>query len=293
MSLTEINFSDLSNYEVKPLDMTDLQTGLFEQLRTHLKNSRTPGVISGCEILPGNALDVKIQPGLILMPDGKIVYIAEEQILALDAADGANPRVDRIEVDFSLQNLRSGTNVTGQAVVISKSHIAVLSKVTGVPLAEPVIPAKSSGKISLGSVLVGALASGITSSVIETSFKSKDVSREKIIQDEFPVLNAQAAPAPIRDFIVDKTKYKQMRFVLDIYREDNAQSATARVEITLILNIKSGDWVFFREFQGEEGHGITLLFDQAKQQVFYTSSDFNAGAYDGTFSLKLVDFMER
>jgi hypothetical protein len=146
MSLRELNWSGLGNYNIQPTDMSDFQNACFDQIRTFLNQKRSLGVLVGCDVNPNTGLDVKIKSGLLLLSGGKLGFLEVDTVLALTAADATNPRIDRIEADFTTTNERSGTNELGSSVVVTKLHTVTLSVVTGTPAATPSAPARTSGK---------------------------------------------------------------------------------------------------------------------------------------------------
>lgn len=293
MALGQVNYPVLNNYTVTPQDMTDLQTYLQDNIRLLLRNGFNSGVVTGCEVIPGAGFEVTIKAGTIVTPDGRLVVIENDLTVPLDASDSANPRIDRIELEYSLSNDRTGDNEDGVNVVVTRKVVGVASKLAGVAAPNPVAPNKSSAKVSLGIVNIQAAASVIASSAINTSVKYRDSFRFSKVgsQIRVPVLNAQVGFLAIPNLMLDKTKHKQVKVWGDIYREDATQSKTDSISGTLILNKKSGDWISFIDVKGEDS-GVELEFDQASESFRYKSSDFNGGAYEGEMIIN-VEFIER
>lgn len=285
MLLGQLNTPDLGNYKVQPVDLTDMQNFGLDQMRTFLSQRRSVGVLSGCAIIPGTGLDVKIQPGLILFPDGKIAYLAVETVVAIDAAHATLPRLDRIEAVFSIVNSRTGVNMAAATVVCTKLHVAALSSNTGTAGASPSADATTSGSISLGLVTVAPLSTTVSLASIDQSLKNRDNSRELPNVLIPSINNAQAVAVALKDVIVDKTKYRQVIYEGNMYRKDAGQSKTAWVKFILMLNILDDTWVFIPSIEGEAGHGVTFSFDQATQQVKYVSSNFAGATYLGELAL--------
>lgn len=292
MLLGQLNTPDLGNYKVQPVDLTDMQNFGLDQMRTFLSQRRSVGVLSGCAIIPGTGLDVKIQPGLILFPDGKIAYLAVETVVAIDAAHATLSRLDRIEAVFSIVNSRTGVNMAAVTVVCTKLHVVALNSNTGTAGASPSADATTSGSVSLGLVTVPPLAAIVTNSSIDQSLKARDTSRELSHLVKSEIENSQAVAVPLKNLIVDKTKYRQVVFDGNLYRKDAANSKTASVKLLLMLNILADTWVFIPSIEGEADHGVTFSFDQATQEVKYTSTDFAGGAYVGE-SVFILTVIER
>lgn len=289
--LGEMNFTALNNYAVQPLDMSEFQAFMFDQLRTLMKEGRSPGVISGCEITPGAGLSVNISAGLIMLPDGRIVASSAVINYALDAADPTNGRIDRLEMDFTVENNRSGTNEDGDAVVVTKNHIVALSKLTGVADGNLNPQAKSAAKVSIGTIHVLALATTLSQSLINQSPKSRDLSSNKKPLLLASIANNQAAATNLLGFTFDKTKHKQVYLSGDVYREDAGQSATMRATMLLTLDIRTDEWVFIPSTEGMDT-GVTFSFDQASQTIQYQSTNYGGADYLSAAKFN-AEFIER
>lgn len=287
MALGELNASALFNYNVVPQDLTDLQNYSFEQLRNLLKEKWSQGVISGCSVTPGTGLDIKVSPGLLMLPNGVLAYVLEETTVALEAADAVNPRIDRIEAEFETINGRTGVNEEGATVVVVKLHKATSSSKQGVAAATPVAPAKSSGKVSLGTVYIAPLSTTVAISDIDQSIRFRDVSIEFNAPIKPLIANNQVAEADLPNVSADKSQYRVVSYEGQIYRKDNVKSASAHLKILLTLNESTDEWVFSYEIDGEEDIGVELSFDQDTQKVKYTSDDYPNGGYQGEMNLNL------
>jgi hypothetical protein len=284
MSLKQINWPALFNYNVLQGDMSDFQDGILDQLRSFLKENRSPGAISGLTVIPGTGLDVKVNTGLALFPDGKIGFIESQQTVALAAAHATLARVDRIEAEFALIDDRTGVNEDGDTVVVVKVHKVNLYAVTGVPNATPVAPVKTAGRISLGTVAVAPLATTINTSNITSSIVARDFANEITKFISTTIQNNQAVAVALQHVSVDKTKHKQIVWRGDVYRKDDAQEKTAIVRLKLSYKPGSDSWIFIPEMDGDDV-GVTFSFDPATQDVKYISTNFAGGNYSSIVSL--------
>lgn len=111
------------------------------------------GVMSGYAVsADGSGMSVSVAAGIALTKDGIPVYSDAAQSVTIAAADGTNPRIDRIV----LRTTRIGQTDEGKVELVA---------VTGTPAATPTAPSltasSSADDITLAQVLVGAGAAVI------------------------------------------------------------------------------------------------------------------------------------
>lgn len=113
------------------------------------------GVMSGYEVsADGSGMEVSVSAGVALTKDGIPVYSDSAQTVTITAADGSNPRIDRIV----LRTTRIGQTEEGKVELIA---------VAGTPASSPTAPSltasSSADDITLAQVLVDAGAVVIAS----------------------------------------------------------------------------------------------------------------------------------
>jgi hypothetical protein len=159
MTLGKINWSNLAGYTVQPSDMELFQTYAIGPFKNFLGGARTSGIIFGGRISIVSGLQLKISAGLALMPDGQLIQF-DETSFTISAANASNPRLDRIELAYSLTNNSTGSDINSNTVVIDKLYTPSVYVNTGTAAASPTANSKTSSNVSLGIVTVGA---GVTS----------------------------------------------------------------------------------------------------------------------------------
>jgi hypothetical protein len=113
--------------------------------------------LSGGIVSVVGGLQVKVSAGLGLMPDGQLVSWPDTN-LTLNAADSGNPRYDRVELTYQLQNNTQVLDDNGQTKVLDILYAPVFSLNQGSPNASPVVPSLTAGRLSFGFILLPANA---------------------------------------------------------------------------------------------------------------------------------------
>jgi hypothetical protein len=113
--------------------------------RDHLRGAVT--VVAG--------LQVKVAKGAALFSNG-ILVTWDDQNVNLTAANNANPRIDRLEIAYSLADGTTVTNIDNVVKVRDKNHVATPAAVAGVPAGVPAAPAKTAGNLTLALISVAA-----------------------------------------------------------------------------------------------------------------------------------------
>lgn len=171
-----LNFADLDNYTIGGAGL-DQGTQYWENAVAELIASRqATGVIYGGGVTVVAALTVRVAAGLALFSNGKMVAW-DQQDVALTAANGANPRYDRIELTYSLDDNDEVENNDLETKVLDKIHVATASALAGVAAGSPVAPVRTAGTLSLAIVHVAALQVALTSPDIDlTEDSARDLS---------------------------------------------------------------------------------------------------------------------
>lgn len=166
--LGKLNFGSLARYLIKAADLNTWQTYIEDNLKELIIGNRSYGVIYGCEVSVVSGLTVQISAGLVLFSNNVLVAVAAQQI-TLDAADVSNPRLDRIELAYTLENGTSVTNIDGNSVVLDKIHTATIQKNAGTPAGSPSAPGLTAGRLSLAVVTVGTGVTNLNSGNISST----------------------------------------------------------------------------------------------------------------------------
>jgi hypothetical protein len=173
MSFGKINWANLLDYTVQPSDLDLFQNYMAGVPNTIARAQRTNGVIAGGIISPTSGLGISISAGLAIMPDGTLISFPA-LVTTLAAADPSNPRIDRIELKYSVVNNTQVIDVNSQTKTLDLLIVGALNVVSGVPASTPVAGNATSANVSLGFVQVNATQStlllGNISQIVDSSF---------------------------------------------------------------------------------------------------------------------------
>jgi len=153
-----------SDFIAEPLPSADLNDTLDEMIDV-AKEDNSDGIFSGCEVRENNAgadMSVDIQAGVVVIAGEKVTIAAQN--IAVDAADGANPRIDLF---------MAGANGT-------------VDVVKGTAAATPLVPAWTASHVQLGKVYVAAADATIVDEDIIQSrqlYTSSMVKRFEVLVD--------------------------------------------------------------------------------------------------------------
>jgi hypothetical protein len=174
--LGRINFANLDNYTIHGSGL-DLGEQYWENAVKELIGSRQAvGLIYGGAVTVVSALTVNIAKGLVLFNNGQLVAF-DSQNVTLSAANGSNPRYDRIELAYSLANNTAGVDNDNNPVTLDKIHVGTAAALAGTPAGSPVAPTRTSGKLSLALIHVAANQVTLTSPDIDqTEDSARDIS---------------------------------------------------------------------------------------------------------------------
>jgi len=123
MNQGKMNWANLFDYQVQPSDMELFQTYVNQNSQQALLAQRSAGLLFGGRISIIAGLQIQISAGVVLMPDGTLVSFPTTTAV-LTAADPSNPRIDRIELAYVIQNNTNVVDVNSQAKVLDMIYLA-------------------------------------------------------------------------------------------------------------------------------------------------------------------------
>jgi hypothetical protein len=170
--LGKINFGSLGLYVWKSAtDFLQTQTFIRNFLLEFSNLTRSPGILYGGQVTAGAGLTLNIAKGAALMASGDVVTW-DAQAVVLAAADPANPRIDRVELNYSLVNGTVVVNTLNANEVRDLNDTGTAVGNTGVAAGVPAAPALTAGNLSLALVTVPAnsLVPGTISQQEDTAY---------------------------------------------------------------------------------------------------------------------------
>lgn len=278
-----INFSVLTRLLWKSADhFLPMQTFYLGVIQEVFLSVHQEGVISGCDVTVDAGLTVDVSAGLVLFNNDELVTVAAQSV-SLDSADPTNPRIDRIELTYSLENNVAVIDIDGVSKQFDKVHTATAGELAGTPAGSPTIPSKTSGAISLAGITVAATQTVLTASDIIQREEYRDISRkvDNTVQEETIDNNASAGTfLPL--LMADANRHQALMVFYNIRRKtDTASSGVTQSGIlSLRLNSETAQWERTDEQYGNAG----VLFDveAATGRVTYESSNISGANYAGT-----------
>lgn len=166
----KMNWSGLLNYVIQPSDMDLFQNYMTRNPAQYFGNTQTEGVVFGCQISVVAGLQVQVASGAVIMPDGTLIFLPA-LTATLGAANPSNPRIDRIELSYSLVNNTEVLDVNAVSKTLDILFQPAINVNAGTPASSPSAPTKTSLNVSVGFVRVNAgqttLISGNISQVVD------------------------------------------------------------------------------------------------------------------------------
>lgn len=325
-TLGKMNWPGLLAYTIQPDDMDLFQQYCFAQSQNRLSAERGIGVIYGCSISIVAGMQIQIAAGLLVMPDGTLVQMPALRS-TLANGNGANPRIDRIEVAYTATNNTAVTSVTGQDEILDILYVASLNVVQGTPGSSPTIPAATSTNVSVASVTVPtsatSLNSGNLSQVVDYDFGSSPLTMDTngwirfnrtisafqissnagvtwnaIIQTPVPegsvsIANNQSSNAPISGMILDISQGTSFKISFDCIRSVTGTLAHAFGELSCFYDSVNG-FQISPKFDGDDvglTFALTQIGSSSVYQLNYISTNISGSAYAGTFKFSIVSFL--
>ena len=160
MSLGKMNWANLASYQVQPSDMELFQSYVRDQLSQYLQGTRTQGLVFGGDIVLISGLQFKITAGFAIMPDRALVSWPD-LTTNLSGANATLARLDRIELSYVATNNTNVLDINSQSKVLDILNIVSVNINVGTPSASPVLNSKTTGNISIGSILLPAASISI------------------------------------------------------------------------------------------------------------------------------------
>ena len=312
----KINFPDLSRYIWKADNFNTMQTYLDAFMSDSMSVRNSPGIISGCSLSLVSGLTIHISPGLVLFPNGVLVSVPAQQV-TLSAANVTNPRIDRIELAYSLVNNNTVLNIDNQTKTFDKLHNAVSSASVGTAGVSPSAPVKSVNSISLGCVTVSAGATSLVIGNLDQTIDScrdassiyvglsgemiryneslsifqfsKDginwlsVSIDSLMPQKFTIANNQTTALAINGLFLDNTKYIGLIITAQINISTSSNEYAEHGEIKVIYKPISN--TFSLSFSSSfDDAGVVFSVDSLGQ-IKYTSGNVPGSSYSGVMRI--------
>jgi hypothetical protein len=321
--LGRINFADLARYLFKSADAGLLQTYMEAYFKELSLGLRTPGIVYGGKVTVASGLTLNISRGLAVFSDGQLIAWDDHQV-TLSAADPSNPRIDRVELGYSLTNGSTVANIDLLPVILDKRYTEASTPNAGTPAGSPVAPALTAGKFSLATVNVAAAQTILTSNDISqvpaTAFSfsagkfgdsnhlirynpSTDILEvtndggtswypllvEPSLLQSFTLANNQAT-TNVTGLILDKTKRQSALIACEVHRKTSTTEAIAVGFLKCIYRALTDTWDIADELSGDD-HGVTFTIDPTTGQVKYATTNYSSGTgYTGTLKYRLTGF---
>ena len=321
-----MNFADLARYLWKAADFDAWQNFLEAEKTEQSKGLRSSGVIYGCDVTVNANLTVNIAAGLVLFPSGILVEVSA-QTLALNAADVTNPRLDRVELVYSLADGPTVTNIDNQAKVLYRTHVATASKNTGTPAGSPAANTLTVGNLSLAIISVAAnQVTLISGNIDQTEDTSRSVSymvfgstsiqkirwnqsktRFELTEDGAvwmpisrrtyddvisTISNNQAAPLAIAGLSFDSTKYisATMSVMISI-QTDTPTELVEQLTLKAVWRPKTATWDIRASVSDFDDSGVvfSIVTTGTVGQVKYTSGSISGANYVGKLRVNKID----
>lgn len=170
---SKMNWANLLAVNVLPAHLESFQSYLMNMHLNTLNGMRTKGVIFGGRLSVVSGLTVRVSAGIAIMPDGTLIEFPQTDKI-LTTADPTNPRIDRLELSYTITDGANVSDVNGVTKVLDKNYTPSIDVVVGTPAGSPSAPALNSAKIQIGCVTVPNAAvnlnSGNLSQIPDTQF---------------------------------------------------------------------------------------------------------------------------
>ena len=270
------NWTAMFNYNVGPQTFEDMQDSVLDQFSRYFLAMHSAGFLLKDTITKDVGLGVVVPPQLALFATGMIAPVLGETI-ALDVADATHPRLDRIEVEFFEEDGESGTNETGDTIIINKNITASVSISKGTPAASPSVNATTANKLSLGVVLVEANAVTLTDSNLLTDSRYFDTAITSDEVSDITIENNQTDYETGLVFDSPVTKIIYIEYFL--YRGSDDSGVTHTGKVNFNYNPYTSTWKRSNEYTGDDC-GVEFSVSVGGY-LAYTSTDITGLNYVG------------
>lgn len=266
-----INFTDLSLVLWRSAShFLPMQNYILGYIKAVYQALFSTGVISGCKIEVLSGLTIRVTEGLVLFPNGELAIVLQQDI-TLSAADATNPRVDRIELVYSLENNATVIDTVNATKQFDKVVTATVTPSVGTPASSPSTPAANASNISLGTVAVAANQTSLASTDVIQSESVRIDSRNPLDPKEISVPTSTTGFEAIQDLVASKDRFKEVRFHYLLNRKTDTASSGKVVSGTIFCmkNPETGDWDYSDQRAGNDSVdiGVTFQVDASSGQV--------------------------
>lgn len=291
MALGRINFADLNlllwDAVAHFLPMQDYLKGYDKAIYSSV---HAVGIVSGCQVTPVSGMTVRVAAGLVLFSNGELCEVAQQDV-TLSAADGSQPRIDRLQLTFTFANNATVTTTINQVKQFDKVATGTAAQLAGTPGVSPTIPVKTAGAISLGSVSIAAGQTTIGTVDISQGDDVRD--RSYKLQQKFTASIPQDSGGfiDVKDLILDKNKFKQYWIKYQLARKTDTGSSGKVCSGTIhaFLNPETNNWDFSDDRKGNDSEDMLVEFNvvPASGKVQWDVDSIAGANHVGTFTANL------
>jgi hypothetical protein len=284
--LGTMNFADLARYIWRSAqDFGLFQTYVENLVKELAAGERSAGVIYGGVVTPTAGLGLSVSKGLALMSTGQLVTW-DDQAIALGAADGANPRIDRIELGYTLVDGAAVTNIDNVVKTLERRHTGTAAVLAGVAAGAPVAPAKTAGKLSLGTVKLATGQLAINATDINQADQVRDYARRANHREvSVAIPNNQVAFGDLQNLALDSGIAKTFRLVGHLFRRDNAEERSAFIEFRCRYKSVAAGWQMSVVSDGDDMGADFQITTAGVIQVL--TDNMAGGAYASSLTVRI------
>ena len=287
IELERVDWNVLNNYNVKPGDLEDEQSFQLNAIAALSSSKFNYGIMSGAVVSLSAGLGIAVSEGVIYFENDLFAKL-EVHALDHDAADISFDRYDRIEAYYEEDDGRAGFSEGGTELVVTKHVRAKVEIKKGAAAASPVIPAATTGRVTLGVVKVRTGEVTLQAADLFLDERYRKESTIKVEQLDIVVGNDTTKELPV---LVDDTLYKSILITYDAFRATDDGSKTQLGEIVLIYNPKTAAWQLSNPYRGD-ACGVT--FSVAPSKFLQVTTDDLAGAnYEDKISIVDIKRVKR
>lgn len=296
LQLGRFNFADLVLVIWKSADhFLPFQTFIFNYFFTFIANSFGPGVIIGGTITVNSGMSIDIASFTVIFPGGEMAnFPATLNAATLSNGDGADPRLDRIEILFAETNNATVVNTLLVTKQLDKHKTAQIIVSEGTPAGAPVANALAGGSISLGIISVAQSQTTLLNADIDQAQgTAKQISR-KVGELQFEQdLDNTIATVDIVDLKLDGTVHRKSE--ISYWSQRRTDSVNDKIESGLIVstfNVELSTWKMQYETDGDDLAEILLTITAAGQMEIRPTTILAGANYDAKFVFKIERTIE-
>lgn len=287
--LGRINFPSLDDYTWKAADFEVDQEYLEAYLFEIVSANWGAGLVYGGGISLSSGLTISVAKLLAIFSTNQPVTM-DVATISVGAADPTNPRIDRIELGFSLVNNSNVVNVDGVTQVFDKVVTAQLFVNPGTPAGSPVAPSLTAGRISLGLVTVNATQTLLTSASFDQSELARTISRKAEPSEVTASLaNNQSAFADVKDLQLNSAITRRETIKGYVYLVTGSNELMVGVTLEAQFKPVAATWALDVTFSGPDISAADGLDFQilSTGKVQYKTPNVAGSSFVGSFKYRV------